>query len=68
MMVNIANQFTTSFQKKNLTISTVANIPWCIGKNGEETMHALYALQSSRRGSQNPIFHLSRHHNLIYTI
>lgn len=42
-MVNNANQFTTSFQKKNLTISTEANIPWGIGKNGEDTMHALYA-------------------------
>lgn len=43
-MVNSTKQFSISFQKENLTInSIVANVPWCIGKNGEETMPALYA-------------------------
>lgn len=44
MMVKNTNEFSTSFQNENLTInSIVADVPWSIGKNGEEIMHALYA-------------------------
>lgn len=54
-MVNNTNQFSTSFQKENLTInSVIANVPWCIGKNGEETMHALHASGKFTEGKPKP--------------
>lgn len=65
-MVNNTKQSSASFQKENVTInSMVANVPWCIGKNGEGSMHAVYASAKFTQRKPKPAFHLSCHHNQI---